>query len=104
MFKKFFVALLIVGGIFSGLQIFSISTEAAHIPAYADTAVINVSDYVNLREEPSTNSAVLARVPRGAIVEVHAEYIQHNGFFSVIYQGIHGYIHKNYLDVPDWAK
>ena len=102
MFKKFLVALLICGGIFSAENFFV--AEAAHIPAYADTAVINVSDYVNLREEPSTNSAVLARVPRGAIVEVHAEYIQHNGFFSVIYQGIHGYIHKNYLDVPDWAK
>ena len=102
MFKKFLVALMICGGIFSVGNFFI--AEAAHVPAYEDTAVINVSEYVNLREEPSTNSAVLAKIPRGATVKVHAEYIQHNGFFSVIYNGIHGYIHKNYLDVPAWAK
>ena len=105
MFKKFLIALLIVGGIFSGLQIFSISTEAAHIAAYDTATVINVSDYVNLREKPSTNSAILARVPRGATVGVSGEVLPQltNGFYYVVYQGIYGYIYKDYLST-EWGK
>jgi len=102
--KKLLVMALVCLGIFSGVQFSFMTAEAAHIAAYADVTVINVSEYVNLREEPSTKSAILAKIPRGATVQVHAEYIQHNGFYSVIYQGIHGYIHKNYLDVPTWAR
>jgi len=105
MFKKILVALLIFGEILASLQIFSTPTEAAHIAAYDTATVINVSEYVNLREEPSTNSAILARVPRGAEVEVLAEWLpgQHNGFYKVIYRGIHGCIHKNYLSVT-WGR
>ena len=103
--KKFLVAVLIVGGIFSGLQIFYNPADAEHITAFDDATVINVSDYVNLREKPSTNSAILARVPRGATVGVSGEVLPQltNGFYYVVYQGIYGYIYKDYLST-EWGK
>ena len=73
MFKKFLVALLICGGIFSAENFFV--AEAVHVTAYEKATVINVSDYVNLRENPSTNSAVLAKIPRDATVEVSGEVL-----------------------------
>ena len=102
MFKKFLVALLICGGIFSAENFFV--AEAVHVTAYEKATVIN-ADYVNLREKPSTNSAVLAKIPRGATVEVSGEILPdlNNDFYRVVYQGILGYVYKNYLST-EWGR
>lgn len=70
---------------------------------YADTIVetislwevVNCNEWVSLREEPDVNSARLAEVPLGTLVEDLGEYV--NGFTYVDYAGMAGYIHDDYL-------
>lgn len=58
--------------------------------------VVNVKSHVNLREEPSTDSAILAGVPKGSAVQSTGELV--DGFLRVEYDGKTGYIHSKYLD------
>ena len=62
--------------------------------------VVNVRTAVNLREEPSTTSAVLAEVPKGRAVKAIDEETEE--FLPVDYEGTRGYIHTQYLskDAP----
>ena len=102
MIKKLFSVILMAATIFSCSAFFCEQSEAARMAAYSEATVINVSKYVNLRENPSSNSAVLAKVPLGATVEVSGEKLpeMNNGFYYVNYRGIFGYIHSKYLTTP----
>lgn len=57
--------------------------------------VVNVKSHVNLREEPSTDSAILVGVPKGSAVQSTGEMA--DDFLRVEYDGKTGYIHSNYL-------
>ena len=58
--------------------------------------VVNVKSHVNLREKPSTDSAILAGVPKGSAVQSTGEMV--DDFLRVEYDGKTGYIHSKYLD------
>jgi len=58
--------------------------------------VVNVKSHVNLREEPSTDSAILAGVPKGSAVQSTGEMV--DDFLRVEYDGKTGYIHSKYLN------
>lgn len=58
--------------------------------------VVNVKSHVNLREEPSTDSAILVGVPKGSAVQSTGEMV--DDFLRVEYDGKTGYIHSKYLD------
>ncbi len=60
-----------------------------------DMIVYNCDSYVSLREEPSTKSRRLAKVPRGA--SVLDCYEAGNGFIYGCYDGQYGYIAEDYL-------
>lgn len=71
--------------------------EPTSEPVTANTYyVVNVKSHVNLREEPSTDSAILAGVPKGSAVQSTGEVT--DNFMRVEYDGKTGYIHSKYLD------
>lgn len=57
--------------------------------------VVNVKTSVNLREGPSTSSAVLTSVPKDMAVQATGEVT--DNFMRVEYNGMTGYIHSDYL-------
>ena len=76
------------------------AAEATPTPAPAPASdntyyVVNVKSHVNLREEPSTDSAILAGVSKGSAVQSTGETV--DDFMRVEYDGKIGYIHSKYL-------
>ncbi len=73
-------------------------TETPSAPADTagtHTATVNMS--ANLREQPSTASAVLAQMAQGAQVDVIESV--NGGWYKVTYQTFTGYVRADYLDV-----
>ena len=60
--------------------------------------VVNCKEFVSLREQRSTGSARLAKVPLGALVLAFPEKGQENGFIWCLYQDQYGYILAEYLE------
>lgn len=74
------------------------AAEATPIPAPAPDNtynVVNVKTSVNLREGPSTSSAILTSVPKDTAVQATGEVT--DNFMRVEYNGMTGYIHSDYL-------
>ena len=77
--------------------------EASYYPAH----VVNIRTYLSLREEPSTYSRELARIPNGAYIDIIiAEDEQgrflpfiSNGCYYVEYNGMAGWAHSNYIHI-----
>lgn len=68
----------------------------ASAPASDNTYyVVNVKTSVNLREGPSTSSAILTSVPKDTAVQATGEMT--DNFMRVEYSGMTGYIHSDYL-------
>ncbi len=59
--------------------------------------VVNVKSYVNGREKASSESALVAKVPKGAGVDVIEQ--ADASWYKVIYDGAEMYIHKKYLSI-----
>ena len=74
--------------------------EARGLRSYA-ARVVNIRTYLSLREEPSTYSRELARIPNGTYLEVFENegYIMSNGFYKVLYNGITAWAHSNYIKI-----
>ena len=118
MFKKFLVALLIVGGIFSvgnfanaadkidsGLDFQQMTTGE-----YYWARVINCNEWISLREYPSTSAPRLAKIPLGTIVKVSkygandgALPSPYNGFIRTQYNGQYGWCLLSYLRIGQSA-
>lgn len=62
-----------------------------------NTGIVNVQDYLNLREGPNTNSAVLAEIPAGTSLKYM--YDGNSGWLKLIdpYDGKIGYISADYV-------
>ena len=76
------------------------AAEATPTPAPAPASdntyyVVNVKSSVNLREGPSTSSAILTSVPKDMAVQATGEVT--DNFMRVEYNGMTGYIHSDYL-------
>lgn len=55
-----------------------------------------VTASVNLRQSPSSTSAILAVIPEGTVVAL-VSATPSNGFYNVRYNGVTGWSHANYL-------
>ena len=68
--------------------------------------VVNVQSFVNLREGPSTDTDILAEVPKGSAVRYTGKTDE--GFMRVEYDGKTGYILEKYLEKAeagtDWLE
>jgi hypothetical protein len=77
------------------------STKAASTPATTPTATVKrytvatKSDPLRLRQTPSTRGKILARMPRGAIVDYAGE--AKGDWLKVTYNGVTGYASATYL-------
>ena len=64
--------------------------------------VVNVKTSVNLREGPSTSSAILTSVPKDTAVQATGEVT--DNFMRVEYNDMTGYIHSDYLAKAEAAE
>ena len=65
--------------------------------------VVGIRTYLSIREEPTTYSHELARVPNGTILYCRYDrgghiILQSNGFYGVFYNGIEGWASSRYLE------
>lgn len=58
--------------------------------------IVSTSSCVNLRKAPNTESAVLTRLPDQTRVAVLG---QSNSWYKVAYNGVYGYLHRDYLKI-----
>ncbi len=65
-------------------------------PSPGGGSTATVSSALNLRAGPSTSDQVLDVMPAGAVVSLAG--VNHNGFASVIYNGVWGWASLDYLD------
>ena len=64
----------------------------------AKTGSIKNSDYLNLRQEPSTSSNILAKMPKDATFEILSE---DGDWYKIQYNDYTGYVSKQYVKVNE---
>ena len=72
---------------------------ALHREQGPNMKVVNCKEYVSLREEASTKSTRLAKVPLGAVVYAFIDEGEYNGFFWCTYHDEYGFILADYLEM-----
>lgn len=83
-----FVAIVILTGI---------GTPAlAHAQSMVTIGIVDVKSVLNLREQPTVNSASIDKLKKGTIVEVLSDK-DVNGWYEVQYEDKHGYVSGDYL-------
>lgn len=70
---------------------------------YANLAIAQVEHYVNVRQEPSTDSAVLGKIYNGAVAQILETAGEDNDWFHVISGSVEGYIKAEYFLYGDAA-
>lgn len=76
------------------MSIFSISYAMPN--GYVREGRINVSEYVNIRSGPSTNTAIVGRLYPKQLIKVYD--INEDGWYKVDYNGNKAYVYSEYLD------
>ncbi len=64
---------------------------------YADLAIANVDNYVNVRAEPNTDSAIVGKIYRGAVAHVLALAGEEKDWFQIVSGNAQGYIKAEYF-------
>ncbi len=85
--------IIVLTSLLFGLLGASIAVE----PKRAAAATATTTSALNLRASASTSGAVKLVMPAGATVEIVRRLS--NGFYRILYQGIGGYAHGDYLSV-----
>lgn len=76
------------------LKLFEVTEESE----YADLAIADVTNYVNVRAEPDTQSAILGKIYDGAVAHVLAAVAGEDGeWFQVVSGNVEGYIKAEYF-------
>ena len=70
---------------------------------YADLAIANVDNYVNVRAEPNTESAILGKIYHGAVAHVLEMAGENNDWFRIVSGNAEGYIKAEYFFYGDAA-
>lgn len=76
------------------MSIFSVSYAMPN--GYVREGRINISEYVNVRQGPSTNTAIVGRLYPSQVVKVYD--INEDGWYRVDYNGTKAYMYAEYLD------
>jgi len=72
-------------------------TETEDVQEYADLAIANVTNYVNVRAEPNVDSPILGKIYDGAVAHVLSVAGEENDWFQVISGNVEGYIKAEYF-------
>lgn len=72
---------------------------------YADLAIANVTNYVNVRTAPDTDSAVVGKIYNGAVAQIQSVVDGEDGdWFQVISGNVEGYIKSEFFLYGDAAE
>lgn len=58
--------------------------------------VVTQNTALNLRQEPSTNAAILAKIPKGTVIPIVGS---EGEWYLTRYNGIQGYVYQNYVKI-----
>ena len=78
-------------------EVYGEDNVALHREKGPNMRVVKCKEFVSLREERSTSSKRLMKVPLGALVLAYPEYGEENGFIYCVYHDESGYILAEYL-------
>ena len=70
---------------------------------YADLAIANVDNYVNVRTEPNTDSAIVGKIYSGAVAQILSVAGEEEDWFRVVSGNVEGYIKSEYFLYGDAA-
>lgn len=85
-------------------KITDIELDAQEENEYADLAIANVTNYVNVRTEPNTASAVVGKIYDGAVAQILSVVEGEDGsWFQVVSGNVDGYIKSEFFLYGDEA-
>lgn len=70
---------------------------------YADLAIADVSDYVNIRKEPNTDAEIVGKIYDGAVAQILEMAGENDEWFKVISGNAEGYIKAEFFIYGDAA-
>jgi cell wall-associated NlpC family hydrolase len=70
---------------------------------YADLAIANVTNYVNVRSNPNTNSEIVGKIYNGSVAQVLSMAGDDGDWFHIISGNVEGYIKSEYFIYGDDA-
>lgn len=70
---------------------------------YADFAIANVRNYVNVRQEPTTESKIVGKIYSGAVAHVLSTAGENGDWFQIVSGNVEGYIKAEYFLYGDDA-
>ena len=72
---------------------------AIESPADNSNAVVNCSDYLNVRSGPSTSYSIVGTLPRDARIQV----LESGTWYKIMFGGVECYVHSDYVDLDDYV-
>ena len=79
------------------------SVEDTNADEYASLAIANVTNYVNVRTEPNTDSAVVGKIYDGAVAQILDVAGEDQDWFRIISGNVEGYIKAEFFIYGDAA-
>ena len=70
-------------------------------PTGSHVKVVNCEEFISLRETPSADGAVLARIPRGAYLPFICDDDENDDYAYVSYEGESGYVRSEFLSLTE---
>lgn len=87
-----------LGTEYENLEITDIEEDLAEKQEYVNFAIANVTDYVNVRQEPNTDSTILGKIYDGAVAQIMTTVGEgDNIWFQIISGNVEGYIKAEYF-------
>ena len=79
------------------------SVEDTNEDEYASLAIANVTNYVNVRTEPNTESAVVGKIYDGAVAQILDVAGENQDWFRIVSGNVEGYIKAEFFIYGDAA-
>ena len=79
------------------------SVEDTNEDEYASLAIANVTNYVNVRTEPNTDSAVVGKIYDGAVAQILGVAGEDQDWFQIVSGNVEGYIKAEFFIYGDAA-
>ena len=73
------------------------SVEETNEDEYASLAIANVTNYVNVRTEPNTDSAVVGKIYDGAVAQILGVAGEDQDWFQIVSGNVEGYIKAEFF-------
>ena len=77
------------------------SVEDTNEDEYASLAIANVTNYVNVRTEPNTDSAVVGKIYDGAVAQILSVAGENQDWFQIVSGNVEGYIKAEFFIYGD---